>query len=101
MEPYRYQVGEQVKITAENLKTMHNSNRSCVTPNYPDDRFLKQCKLISEAPFVEGKVTHTFPPGYEVTARFKGFTRLGVKFNLSLHMKDNWITPRFKVNHGS
>jgi hypothetical protein len=33
---------------------------------------------------IVGEVTHTFEPGYEVTAKFGG---------QSFHMKDNWITP--------
>ena len=70
-------------ITDACSERMKSSNRSCVTVGYPSDSFINKamnCKGIV------GEVTHTFPPGYEVSAQFpvgegaQGF-----------HMKDNWI----------
>lgn len=79
--PRRYAVGEKVAITEATLATMHNSNRSCVTPNYPSDDFIAKARACLG---VVGEVTHVFAPGYEVTARFG---------EQSFHMKDNWIKP--------
>ena len=79
--PHRYNVGDKVVITEACLKRMHNSNRSTVTPNYPDDTFIMQAQGCLDVP---GVVTHTFPPGYEVTARFG---------EQSFHMKGHWIEP--------
>lgn len=75
----RYAVGDKVVITAATLQIMRNSNHSCVHPLYPSDDFIAKAGACLG---VVGEVTHTFPPGYEVSARFgdQGF-----------HMKDNWI----------
>ena len=81
--PTRYNVGDKVVITEACLERMRSSNRSCVHPGYPSDSFLKQ---VAEYVGCPGEVTHTFPPGYEVTARFY---REGT--NWAFHMKDNWI----------
>lgn len=81
MSPHRYQVGDKVVVTEENLWRMESSNRSCVTPNYPSGSYLRDIRKIVN---VIGEVTHVFPPGYEVTAKFG---------ELSFHLKDNWITP--------
>lgn len=85
MIPVRYQVGDSVIITKENIKTMINSNRSCVTPQYPTSEFIdKAIQLVGvDCVGAIGVVTHTFPPGYEVTAKFG---------DQNFHMKDNWIT---------
>lgn len=81
--PTRYQVGDRVVITDSCIRRMQDSNRSTVSPKYPTDSFIANamdCKGIT------GVVTHTFPPGYEVSVQFpcgegaRGF-----------HMKDNWI----------
>lgn len=86
MKPHRYNEGDKVIITDENLKTMMNSNRSSVTPNYPSDDFITEARQFSSNVGLGeiGTVTHTFPPGYEVSVRFG--TRV-------FHMKDHWITP--------
>lgn len=82
MMPVRHNVGDKVVITEACIERMWNSNRSCVTPGYPTRDFIEKAeRLIGEV----GEVTHTFPPGYEVTARFGEFCFL------SFHMKDNWI----------
>lgn len=77
--PTRYAVGDKVVITAECIETMTRSNRSYVTPNYPSDDFIAKAR---DCIGVVGEVTHTFPPGYEVSAFFDG---------QGFHMKDNWI----------
>lgn len=77
--PIRYNVGDKVIITEASLALMWNSNRSCVTPNYPCDSFIEKARACVG---VVGEVTHTFPPGYEVTARFG---------EQSFHMKDHWV----------
>jgi hypothetical protein len=75
----RYSVGDKVVITEDSIRRMKDSNRSCVTPQSPSDSFIAKAeKLVG----VDGEVTHTFPPGYEVTAKFG---------EQSFHMKDNWI----------
>jgi hypothetical protein len=79
MSPVRYQVGDPVVITEKQIEVMTNSNRSCVTPQYPSDDFIEKAKKCVG---VVGVVTHTFPPGYEVTAKFG---------EQHFHMKDNWI----------
>jgi hypothetical protein len=77
--PTRHAVGDRVLITAECLRRMRNSNRSCVHPNYPSDSFIgKALDCVG----IVGEVTHVFPPGYEITARFG---------EQSFHMKDNWV----------
>lgn len=83
MMPKRYNVGDLVVITDACIQRMKNSNRSCVTPQYPSNSFINEamdCKGIV------GKVTHTFPPGYEVSVRFP----VGEGMQ-SFHMKDSWI----------
>lgn len=85
MKPIRYNVGDKVVITDACIERMKNSNRSCVTAGYPTDSFINKamdCKGIV------GEVTHTFPPGYEVTAQFP--VGEGAQ---AFHMKDNWIEP--------
>jgi hypothetical protein len=79
MMPHRWNVGDKVVITPACIERMKSSNRSCVTPGYPSDIFINEARSITS---VVGVVTHVFPPGYEVTARFS---------NRSFHMKDNWI----------
>lgn len=82
--PVRLNVGDQVVITPACFERMRSSNRSCVTPNYPSDSYLRKVELfVGEV----GEVTHTFLPGYEVTARFCG---------QSFHMKDSWIEVSHK-----
>lgn len=77
--PHRWNVGDKVVITPEHITRMENSNRSSVTPGYPSQSFID---LAKQCIGVVGEVTHTFPPGYEVSVRFgeQGF-----------HMKDHWI----------
>jgi hypothetical protein len=82
MKPTRYSVDDEVVITEECVRRMKDSNRSCVTPQSPSDSFIAKAELLVGA---EGTVTHTFPPGYEVTAKFG---------EQSFHMKDNWIAPK-------
>lgn len=85
-KPVRYEVGDIIRITEANLATMRNSNRSCVTAGYPSDSFIEKASRVER---VDGVVTHTFPPGYEVTAEVGG---------QSFHMKDNWIT-KYSAEH--
>jgi hypothetical protein len=77
--PVHREVGDRVVLTQTNIDTMHSSNRSCVTPNYPSDSFLKKLSVG-----MKGEVTHTFKPGYELSVRFDN--------GESFHMKDNWVT---------
>jgi len=79
----RFEVGNQIIITAENINAMQNSNRACVTPNYPSNDFIDKAIKVMQDEMI-GTVTHTFLPGFEVTARFSG--------DISFHMKDHWIT---------
>lgn len=81
--PTRYSVGDKVVITEACIERMRDSNRSCAHPQYPTNSFIHKamdCKGIV------GEVTHTFPPGYEVSVQFPvGESAQG------FHMKDNWI----------
>ncbi len=77
--PTRYNVGDKVVITEACMERMRSSNRSCVTAGYPSDSYLSDAAACAG---VVGEVTHVFPPGYEVSARF-GEHRF--------HMKDYWI----------
>lgn len=79
IEPIRYVIGDVVQITEECLKRMRASNRFCKTAGYPTQNFIDSAELCVG---VSGEVTHTFLPGYEVTAKFG---------RLYFHMKDNWI----------
>lgn len=83
-KPYRYEVGDEVVITPECLERMRSSNRSTVHPNYPNSNFIASAEKHVG---VVGTITHTFLPGYEVTARFG---------EQHFHMKDNWIEPAQK-----
>ncbi len=76
----RHNVGDKVSITLENMQVIINS--SCSIKVYPSDNYIKKCREIYEAK-TEGVITHTFPPGYEVTAKFG---------EQSFHMKDNFVT---------
>lgn len=78
-QPTRYTIGDKVVITESCLEIMRNAGNSAVTPDCPTRDFMAKARVHKGA---VGKVTHTFPPGYEVTAQFN---------NMSFHMKDNWI----------
>jgi hypothetical protein len=88
-EPTRYNVGDRVVITEDCIRRMMNSHHSSVTPGYPSESFIDNAKLYVG---IEGQITHTFPPGYEVTAAFAPFPRMKARQSF-LHMKDNWIEP--------
>ncbi len=77
--PHRWNVGDKVVITPEHIARMEWSNRQAAHPGYPSQSFIDQAKQYVG---VVGEVTHTFPPGYEVSAKFNDW---------SFHMKDNWI----------
>lgn len=79
--PIRYKTGDKVVITEACITRMLDSNRSCVTPQYPSDSFIAKARALVG---VTGEVTHAFPPGYEVTACFGG---------QCFNMKDPWIEP--------
>lgn len=83
MKPVRYQVGDRVVITDACIKRMWDNNRSCVHTQYPGDSFINKA---TDCKGIVGEVTHTFPPGYEVTVRFP--VGEGVQY---FHMKDHWI----------
>ena len=73
----QYSVGDKVVITERTLRIMENSNRSI--KGHPYDSFIQRVrKLVG----VVGVVSYTFPPGYEITARFG---------DQSFHMKDNYV----------
>ncbi len=80
MMPVHHAIGTRVVVTENNMRIMHNSNRSCVTPQYPSDSYLAKLSVG-----MTGEVTHTFRPGYAVTVKMDN--------GQSFHMKDNWITP--------
>lgn len=74
----RFEVGDKVILTEDNLKTIKNGNRSILC--YPSDSYIKKIeKYLGKS----GVITHTFKPGYEVTVRFN---------EESFHAKDNYIT---------
>lgn len=75
----RHSVGDKVVITDKCIATMINSMKSCVHPNMPPQSFIDKAIVCKG---IVGEVTHTFPPGYEVTAKFG---------DQAFHMKDNWI----------
>lgn len=78
--PVRFNKGDAVVMTQENISEMKKSNNFVRTAGYPSLGFISLAlSLVGEV----GEVTDTFLPGYEVTARFKG---------RYFHMKDNWIT---------
>ena len=85
-QPTRHNVGDKIIITPKNLEIMRDSNRSCVHPNCPSDDFIEKASRCASRDGVGliGEVTHTFPPGYEITARFG---------ERSFHVKDHWVTP--------
>ena len=77
-----FTVGQKVRI---DLQAMRDSNRSCVTPNYPSDRYIQEVTTLVEALGPIGTVTHTFPPGYELTVAIGGRT-----FSMKGH---RWALP--------
>lgn len=77
----RWEVGDKVVITPKQIQLMANSNHWCKTPGYPTQDYIDKAQACVG---VVGEVTHTFPPGYEVTAKFG---------DQAFHMKDNWIEP--------
>jgi hypothetical protein len=79
--PHRYNVGDKVIITPECLEQMRWHSRQSAHWGVPSDAFLAKVAQVVNVP---GEVTHAFPPGYEVTAKFDG---------RSFHMKDNWLAP--------
>lgn len=42
--PIRYNVGDKVIITADNLKIMQDSNRSTLHPLFPSDSFIEKAR---------------------------------------------------------
>lgn len=80
MHPIDYKVGQVVTIDSECMERMRSSNRSCVTPGYPSDAFLKH---IEQYVGKNATVTYRFKPSYEMTIRFAD--------GCSFHMKDTWV----------
>ena len=81
MNPKRYNVGDVVMITAKNLQTIRNSNRSIHA--YPSDSFVEIASNLANN-HIAGRVSETFLPGYEVNVTFVN--------GQILQMKDHWIT---------
>lgn len=79
--PHRYSVGDRARITERTLQIMRAANAWRIRIDWLSDDFLK---LAEENAGVVGTVTHTFPPGYEVTFE------VGEKL---LHMKDHYLEP--------
>lgn len=77
--PHRWNVGDKVVITPEHIERMEWHAHQAAHPGTPRAGFIEQARQCIG---VAGEVTHTFPPGYEVTAKFG---------DQSFHMKDNWI----------
>jgi len=77
--PIHRPVGTKVVLTRRSFNNAVNSNRSCVTPNYPSNSFLENLTKYIGA---DGVVTDDFSPSYERTIRF------GTDL---FQMKDNWV----------
>ncbi len=80
MDPIRYQVGDRVVIDTRAFETIMNGHKSIHA--HPCGSFVDKCRAIHDQGTV-GTVTHTFPPGYEMTVDFDG---------QAMHMKDHWVT---------
>lgn len=86
--PTRYSVGDKVWITAKSFLIMKSANANrCRGMPWLSDEFLAKCKPLVG---ITGTVTHTFPPGYEVTVKIG---------DQSFHMKDHYIEPRPDGGH--
>ncbi|MFA5633322.1 MAG: hypothetical protein WC997_17615 [Porticoccaceae bacterium] len=80
MKPVRYEVGDTVRIDDQGFQNILHGHKSINA--HPSGSFVEKTRLIHEQGTV-GTVTHTFPPGYEMTVDFGG---------QYMHMKDYWVT---------
>lgn len=83
MSVTRHNIGDHLIITEENMKNMQNANLFRVNTGWLSDDFLKKIEPVFKNK-IEGVVTHTFLPGYEITANFGDYG--------SFHMKDHYVT---------
>lgn len=80
MNPVRYAVGDRVRIDDPAFRNIENGNKSVLV--HPCSSFVEIARRIHAAGTI-GVVTHTFPPGYEMTVDFDG---------QAMHMKDHWVS---------
>ncbi len=78
--PTRYAIGDRVVIDDSALANIVTGNRSIKV--HPCTSFVALARAVHDQG-LEGVITHAFPPGYEVTARFG---------EQHFHMKDHWIS---------
>lgn len=82
VSPIRFYVNQRVRLTTASFDRAVAHSRSAVHAGYPSQEFLDKLKAYIGT---RGKVTHTFPPGYDVTVEFHD--------GQCFHMKECWIEP--------
>lgn len=84
-DPIRYEIGDQVVITAESFARIRNDNRNRTAGRtWTSDEFLKNAEEIVAAG-ATGVVTHTFPPTFATSVLFDN--------GLHTHMREDFMEP--------
>ena len=79
--PIRYQVGDRVVITETTMEGMRAKSRNRTGSGWIADHFIEKVeKLVG----IEGKVTQTFPPGYQMVVEIEGQL---------FSMRDDFVEP--------
>lgn len=76
----KWQVGDRVVITSDSFRNIHDSGRSILA--FPSDSYIAKAASIMLSG-IQGTVSRTFPPGYEVNVEFDN--------GVILQVKDHWI----------
>lgn len=82
VSPIHFNANQRVRLTTASYQRAIDHSRSTLYAGYPSQEFLSKLKAYVGS---LGTVTHTFPPGYEVTVQFPD--------GQSFHMKDSWVEP--------
>jgi hypothetical protein len=84
-DPIRYEIGDQVVITAESFARIRNDNRNRTAGrSWTADGVVENAEAILAAGAI-GVVTHVFPPGYSTSVLFDN--------DLHMHMREDFIEP--------
>ena len=79
--PMRYEVGDRVVITEATMEGMRAKSRNRTGSGWIADHFIEKVeKLVG----IEGTVTQTFPPGYQMVVEIDGQL---------FSMRDDFVEP--------
>lgn len=79
--PMRYEVGDRVVITEATMEGMRAKSRNRTASGWIADQFIEKVEKLVD---IEGKVTQTFPPGYQMVVEIDGQL---------FSMRDDFVEP--------